>query len=299
MGLKVLTEAGYNLGFGHYYRMSSICSRAAEQGIDLKMYLFSDEVARQNISEPYITFFDWIECDDWSEVLDRDDVVVVDSYHVSLDTLKKVQRSCGTMIVIDDNMRLPYEGMCVLNPNYYAGFLHYPDDVGNTYYLGKDYTLLRDAFIRPVNRMVRENVTDVLITMGGTDLRGMTSKVISFFNSLNRDCVRLHVVLTHAYTDLDAITSSLREQDQYYIDIDAAQMSNLMEQCDFAVATAGGTSNELIRMQCPSCLVTVADNQLNNVQLMSSRGFFDTFDMSSLDTIHSMFDYSKRKSIHL
>ena len=276
--------------------MLSICNRAVEQGVDLKMYLYSDEIARQSLDEPFITFFNWLECDEWAGVLEKDDVVVIDSYHVDLDTLKEIKLNSGTMIVVDDNMRLPYEDMCVLNPNYFAAYVdYYPDNAGNTYYLGKDYTLLRDAFIRPVDRTVKEAVTDVLITMGGTDLTGMTSKVISFFNSLNRDGVSLHVVVTNAYKDIDTIRSMLKPQDKCYVGIDAAQMSSLMEKCDFAVASAGGTSNELIRMQCPSILVTVADNQANNVRLMSSRGFFDTFDASDIDAVYTMFDYGKRK----
>lgn len=297
MGIKILTEAGFQFGFGHYFRMQGICKRALDEGVDLKMYLYSDEVAKQNLDKPFVVFADWLRCDDFSSLINKTDVVVVDSYHVDLESLSMINNCSKYAVMIDDNMRLPYKGMRILNPNYYATFLDYPKDMGNTYYLGKDYTLLREEFNRTVQRATKETVTDILITMGGTDPKGITAKVVAYLTAKVDESVRIHVVVTNAYKDINTIKSMLREQDQCHVDIDAAAMSSLMETCDFAVATAGGTSNELIRMQCPSVLITVAENQLQNVHYLSSRGYFDTFDLEDLSKIDSMFCFEKRKEM--
>ena len=294
MSLLIFTEAGFSFGFGHFYRMSGLCDRALSEGTDVRMYLVSDDTARENLNKDYVYFNEWLNCQDFSSMISPEDTAVVDSYHVDLDTLFRIRDAAKNMVVIDDNDRMPYERMLVLNPNYFAPFMKYPDDKGNTYLLGKDYTLLRDPFVRRVDRQVRRKASDILITMGGTDLKGLTSAVVDKLHSLISEDVRLHVVMTHAYPEQDMIREKLRPQDRCYMDIGAEEMSSLMEMCDFAVATAGGTSNELIRMQCPSILIVVADNQENNVRYMTEAGFFDTFTTDDMDRIGTMLEYGKR-----
>lgn len=292
--VKILTEAGYGKGFGHYFRMTSIRECADNKGIPFQMIIDGDDAARQNLSSDDVKFMDWqsgqIEV---SEIIDENDIVVVDTYHVSLDTLDSINDRCAHMIVIDDNMRLDYRGMEVLNPNYYGEFMEYPEDKGNNYYLGKDYTLLREAFRSPENRTARENVKDILITMGGTDAKGETVECIRMIKSIDSD-VKLHVVTTSAYKDPDVIKGEMTGSDCLYTDISPEKMSILMSSVDFAVASAGGTSNELIKMQCPAILNVVADNQVRNSEIMSRRGCFRLLDKDKDSGLSEMFSFAVR-----
>ena len=74
-------------------------------------------------------------------------------------------------------------------------------------------------------------------------------------------------------------------------------MSGLMLDCDFAVATAGGTTNELIKMQCPAMLVPVADNQMNNIKYLSENGIVAVIGEEKDVSIRSMFSYDKRRGL--
>ena len=292
--IMVLTEAGYGKGFGHYFRMTSIRECAYNHGIPFQMIIDGDDAARKNLSTDDVRFMDWQSGQtDISEIIDNNDIVVIDSYHVSLDTLDSINDRCARMIVIDDNMRLDYRGMEVLNPNYYGEFMEYPEDKGNNYYLGKDYTLLREAFRSPENRTARENVEDILITMGGTDAKGETVECIRMIKSIDPD-VRLHVVTTSAYKNPNSIKSEVTEKDCLYKDISPEEMSGLMSEVDFAVASAGGTSNELIKMQCPAILNVVADNQVRNSEIMSRRGCFRLLDKDKNSGISEMFSFAVR-----
>ena len=295
--VTILTEAGYGIGFGHFYRMSGICDRVIHEGFQARMILNADQDARKNLDRSYVQFKAWQDAGMLPRLIRTEDIVIIDSYRVDLETLKLVRRLSADLIVIDDNNRLPYEGMSVLNPNYYACYMEYPDNKGNTYYLGKDYTLVREPFNRPFSRTVREKVGDVLITMGGTDLKGITIEVINYLNTIRSKNMRLHVVTTAAYRNLDRIRQNLTAQDGYYENIDAEEMSRLMKQADIAVATAGGTSNELIRMQCPSALIRVADNQDNNVNLMKKAGVVEVFDLAHKDIIKQMMSMKKREEM--
>jgi spore coat polysaccharide biosynthesis predicted glycosyltransferase SpsG len=95
--------------------------------------------------------------------------------------------------------------------------------------------------------------------------------------------VHLQVVITRAYQDQELIRAKLWEGDTLHCNIDAAAMAELMRTCDFAVSAAGGTTNELIRMQCPAVLVPVADNQLNNVRILSDRDVVEVLEVGLRD----------------
>lgn len=294
MSLKILTEAGYNFGFGHFYRMSGVCDTISAAGREVSMYIYADEVAKENLKKDYIIFSDWIDPEKIMDTVGEDDTVVVDSYHTDLDILEMINHRAHKLIVIDDNMRLDYKDMIILNPNYFAMFLRYPEDRGNTYYLGKDYTLLREPFNKIGERKVNKTVSDILITMGGTDLKHITLKAVKCIKEMDAD-VRLHVVVTNAYIDIEQIKEYMGSEDELCRDIDAQKMCDLMTSCDFAIATAGGTSNELIKTQCPSALKVVADNQVLNARYMAEEGYFDIIEDDRAESIiKSFFDFEKR-----
>ena len=296
MKLVIFSEAGFEYGFGHFYRMSGICERAIRTGNCAEMYLIADEAARDNLSRDYVIFADWTDEATYTEILGPDVTLVIDSYHVDLHQLETFQTLCRDMIIIDDNIRLDYHDMKILNPNFFAVWLDYPSGSNNTVYTGRDCTLLRDEFVMTGERAARQEVSDILITMGGTDPKGLTVSLISAIREVSPD-VRLHVVCTNAYHDLDKIRGMLSPEDKLYINICAEDMRDLMENCDFAVASAGGTTNELIKMQCPAVLVVVADNQVLNTRFLLENGFIEAVFGDDMSVIKEMFSYEKRAGL--
>ena len=89
----------------------------------------------------------------------------------------------------------------------------------------------------------------------------------------------------------------LSDHDKLYINIAAEDMCGLMKTCDFAIASAGGTTNELIKMQCPAILVVVADNQLLNTRFLSENGFVESIYGEDMSVIREMFSYEKRAAM--
>lgn len=296
MKLVVFTEAGWKKGMGHFVRMSGICESCIAEGYEVTMVIDSDDEINDLIKRDYTVFSNWTNNNEALKLLDEETVLIVDSYTVELSFLQKCNSICNSMVVIDDNIRLPYEKMMVLNPNYFAGSLEYPEDRENTYFIGKDYTLLRKEFYTPFNRTINEVPMDVLVTMGGTDILGMTVKTIKKIRAINKE-IRLHVVVTNAYSDLDVIKDSLNSNDNLYIGLNAEEMYNLMISVDFAIASAGGTSNELIKTKCPMALVVVAENQLKNAVYINDIGAAVLVDAEDMNGLEQMFSYEKRLQI--
>lgn len=296
MKLVILTEGSITKGFGHITRTGSISDRIKENGFECVTVVDGDEAAEHNFADRGYIFDKWTNNSSAFKYFDDNDVVLIDSYHVLLSFLEEINNSSKCMIMIDDNKRLDYHDMIIINPNYFAHYIDYPTDKGNKYYLGKDYTLLRKEFYPSGLRVVNKRVNNVLITFGGTDVKGYTDKAIRQIKMNHKD-VCLHVVATDAFSNLEEIKKSISDSDILYMGVSADEMADLMWKADFTISASGGTSNELIKMMCPSAQTAVADNQVNNINIMSKVGAFLAFSFDEPEAIEKLFDYDYRSEM--
>ncbi|MGN0694838.1 MAG: hypothetical protein ACI4LK_08040 [Lentihominibacter sp.] len=293
----ILTEAGKKIGMGHFVRMSAVCEGLKELGAPVTMMLVERNVVDSMVDKSYVKVFDWLNGNQLFDYIDENDIVIIDSYLVSIDRIDEINRHCGKLIVIDDNIRLNYRNVTIINPNIFGMFLKYPDNCNNTVYTGPGCTILREAFNNEQSRYINRKVSNVLITMGGTDIKNVTSKVIKYIKTFD-NTTTLHVVVTDAYDEIGYIRDLLGEDDYLYNGISADEMSNLMRHADFAVASAGGTTNELIKMLCPSVLIGVADNQVLNIKYLSESNYIEVFSLSDMNPIRDMFSYERRERLY-
>ncbi len=293
MALIILTEASIEKGFGHVTRMSGVYERIKSQGDQCSVIVDGDAAAKSRY--PDYNYIEWTNSEFAFEFFSQDDYVLVDSYHVSSEFLDAINHRCRRLLVIDDNVRLPYHHVTVINPNYFAPYLKYPDS-DNMYYLGKDYLLLRKEFCPPGARKLNREVKRVLITFGGTDVLSYTGRVIKALKRNYKD-VCLDVVATSAFKNIEQIRGCLNDKDILHMNVSSSEMADLMWQADFAVTSSGGTSNELIKMQCPSAQIAVADNQQNNIRIMSDLGSIMKLEIEKLSAIERMFDYTYRNDM--
>lgn len=294
--LKIFTEASYGRGFGHLSRMSCILEKARKINIDAVIFLDTEGEFNNIFQQDNIVVTDWLSTGFESRNAMRDDIIVVDSYHIDADRIKMLNRAAQKVVVIDDNIRLDYECTIVVNPNYYGEYLSYPSGKNNEYFVGKDYTLLREAFTSPEDRNARADVQEILISFGGTDVQNMTEKIISSVKHENPDTV-LNVVVTSAFTHLPQIRSMLSTRDSLVVNADSNQMASLMRRVDFAITSAGGTSNELIKSQCPGLIIPVVENQYRNAKLLHEHQLAIANQIIDQKDIATLFKQSARASL--
>ena len=291
--LKIFTEAGYDKGLGHYVRINRICTSLEKSEITFQVFIDADDTVRQIIHKNYIIFEKWIDNERIKSLIDPEDVILVDSYSYNLTFFDTMKRLAKKVIVIDDNYRLPFSDCTIINPNYFGEFLEYPSNCGNQYFTGKDYTLVREEFFPAKKIAVNENVTQVLITMGGSDVLQITHQIMDQLLAINSELV-LNVVTTTAYKNILEIKERIRFKDNLFTNLNASEMATLMRKVDFAVSAAGGTANELIKTICPSILISVADNQEYNFKYLVENGLAEGFSLDSMQNIDNMFSYSTR-----
>lgn len=202
--------------------------------------------------------------------------LVVDGYHFNahfLSELQKVRR----LLVLDDNAEIEfYSAELVLNQNVYARAEMYLKRAPCTrLLLGPSYTLLRKEFTtyRDWVRKVRVLGTRVLLTMGGSDPKDLTPRILSALAGLSIDDLQIRVVIGGSAENRSGVTKAAeRFPGRVKVMSNVPNMAELMAWADVAIAGAGTTCWEMCLLGVPAVLVVVAGNQRSIAEHMARIG---------------------------
>lgn len=136
MSVIFLTEHGDGIGLGHVRR----CQTLADEIEDSKVIAYPD--------------YDWMR---HPPIVSSDDIVVIDSYLAQSSNYRYFTDKCKKVIAIDDYNRIDYGECQVIQPDVFSG---------------EDLFILRDSF-REVDYKVRDEVLKVVVSLGGSDYRGI------------------------------------------------------------------------------------------------------------------------------
>ena len=166
--------------------------------------------------------------------------MIVDSYLAERTLYQKISEIVTVVVYIDDNVRLEYPPGIIVNGSVGAEYLPYKKDDQHKYLLGLDYTPLRKAFWNIPKRKSNNIVGNVLITIGGNDIRGITFQILGIVLASFPD-FNYHIVL--GYNDFHSKCIEYRNNNVgFYSELSAEKMCDLMLKCDLAISAAGQTS---------------------------------------------------------
>lgn len=232
-------------------------------------------------------------------VANRNIIYFIDSYYVTEKYLTAL-RPFTKVVYLDDLQLFDYPADLLINYDVI------PDSAITSYkaayqnagqlLLGALYTPLRSQF---QNRKitVKEQVSDILITTGGSDPYHFCLKLIhSLCNSVsensytdhnmakNQDTAEeslksamfsgtnLHIVIGKLNADRDALYRLTDKYPFLQLHENVSDMASLMEHCDLAVSASGTTLYELCALGIPAISFTMADNQLISANAFESAG---------------------------
>jgi UDP-2,4-diacetamido-2,4,6-trideoxy-beta-L-altropyranose hydrolase len=192
--------------------------------------------------------------------------VILDGYGFSAAFQKLLKTQGLHVMLLDDFAHADrYGADLVVNPNAYARADQYGDRAVCTQLrLGAEYVLLRPEFRkwRDWRREIAPVATHLLVTMGGSDPRNMTTAVLQALVSDRPFWKELIVVVGSGNpwrSSLEALISAAVPRCRMILD--PPDMSSLMASADLALSSSGTTSWELCYMGLPTLLCSVADNQ--------------------------------------
>ena len=194
--------------------------------------------------------------------------MVIDGYEFDALYQKEIQQTGVKVLVIDDYHHLPeYAFDILLNQNIGAETLGYNGSIGQECLLGTKYVLLRQEFLqyegfRNTRIKSRENVQNILITLGGADKDNVSLDIIRYLREVNLTHLNVKIIVGPANPNLSALKAELKDSLSGYEIISSSEnMPELMNWADVAVSAAGSTCWELAYMGVPSAIIILADNQ--------------------------------------
>lgn len=206
-------------------------------------------------------------------VANRNIIYFIDSYYVTEKYLTAL-RPFAKVVYLDDLQLFDYPADLLINYDVI------PDSAITSYkaayqnagqlLLGSLYTPLRSQF---QNRKitVKEQVSDILITTGGSDPYHFCLKLINYLCGFDNE-KNLHIVIGKLNTDRDVLYRLANKYPFLQLHENVSDMASLMEHCDLAVSASGTTLYELCALGIPTISFTMADNQLTAAKAFEEAG---------------------------
>ena len=303
MKIKILTEAGSQIGFGHLTRCSSLYDEAIRRGIEIELVVNGDMPVPHYFGDRQLTLFNWMNTEFLEKNIHKEDYVIVDSYFANKQIYEIIAKQSKRAIYIDDTNRISYPTGIIVNPSLNGFQMSYPNMANQTILAGPKYVILRKAFV--FDKLIEKSnqVKRVLIMMGGTDVKSLTSSLVSKLAVNNNHLIFDIVVSSSKY---DYFTKNLVLNNVNYLtNLDEDSMVKLMAQADIAITAAGQTLHELIALNIPFLAIKVAENQQNNIKaisnLISEEIIIDSDDSKFMEKVINKFstllDYTYRREI--
>ena len=219
--------------------------------------------------------------------------LIIDSYEVTklyLESLKEYTK----VIYIDDLYKFEYPVDVLINYSLNVDIkkYNYQSNRDILFLLGRKYTPLRMEFQNQALK-IRQNVTDVLITTGGSDNLCVIEKIIKrIIDEKDYLSIRFHIVVGRFFRNIEMLDALAENNEKIILHKNVQNMSKLMLKCDVAISAGGTTLAELCACGLPTICFAIADNQLSGSEIYGDEGV-----MISIGDIRDNIDESINKDI--
>ena len=260
MKVKIFTEGGKDIGFGHISRCSSLYNEVVNRGILVDFIVYGDIEDVDFLNGINSMNEKWLDKEYLLNNISSDDYVIVDSYKAAKETYEIISRISKKALFIDDIGRIAYPEGIIVNPSLDASHIDYSQSPNSTLLSGPEYVILRPQFCNIKRENISNEVKRVLITMGGTDIRGLTPLIIG---NICRNMLDIEFDIVIGSENMDKIKSQFSEMSNitFHNNLGSTQMMELMMSSDLAITAAGQTIYELLATQTPFIPIQVIENQ--------------------------------------
>jgi UDP-2,4-diacetamido-2,4,6-trideoxy-beta-L-altropyranose hydrolase len=224
-----------------------------------------------------------------SDADDGCDALVFDSYALSADDHRALARG-RPALVIDDLADRPLAADLVLDSGParrakdYAGLV--PPNV--RLLLGPAYAPVRPAFaaLRDealARRAQRGPVRRILVSLGLTDVGGITARITDLLRPVVGEAVKLDLVLGGGAPSLPALWAAATEDPRLELHVDTQHMPELALEADLAIGAGGSATWERCVLALPSLTLILADNQVAAARALETAGVTPCLDVHAQD----------------
>ncbi|WP_282804684.1 UDP-2,4-diacetamido-2,4,6-trideoxy-beta-L-altropyranose hydrolase [Clostridium tetani] len=277
MKIAIRADGGSEIGMGHIMRTLVLAKELAKTND-----VFYISRGDNPLSSKYKSGIDKVKSQGFNVVIINEhkfikelceveaDCLVTDSYDVSEEYFNTTKKNFKVTGYIDD-MNLYYFNVdFIINQNIGAEEYRYKVNKGTKLFLGSNYTMLREEFRNLQYKDINKKISDIMITVGGADLNGITNKICDYVKDLE---FKFHIVIGPSFKEenIEKLVrlKNTRNTINLYFNVN---MIEIMNKCDIAISACGSTLYELAACSIPTIGIIIADNQETVAYKMHEKG---------------------------
>lgn len=255
----IFTEGGQGIGFGHLTRCLALYDEIDQREVEVVLVVFGKEVEKL-LGKRKKILIDWKNLEFLRNFLNKMDYVIIDSYLATLEVYNFCSKSTTKCLYIDDTNRINYPKGIILNPSLSVNIRY---NTKNEVLQGKDYIILRKEFTEEKIPHFEKEI-DVLVTLGGTDIRNLIPKLLDILSSINS---KLKIVVVTG-----EISENIKKLETNYIkvfsNIKAIKMRSLILKSKFIICGCGQSIYEMLALKANFLPILIIDNQEKNKEFL-------------------------------
>lgn len=252
-----LTEAGKNIGMGHFMRCCALADGFETYGVSSEFIIRGTHQSDFFFGRK-VKFEEWFSRDELTALIRKDCIVVVDTYLADKSLLQYIATNFFTVFITDSTLNFSPSGM-VLFPSVYAESFSYLKSHSENWIAGKDYILFDKMMWNLPAYVVREKLENIAIALGGFVSPELLKELATVISAQFPD-VKI-TVLGKANSELLA-----DHRINYEGMISKNEYLQQMYNTDLAITGAGMSLNECVLIGVPVISMAINKSQLANAR---------------------------------
>ena len=310
--IAIRVDSNKHIGLGHVMRCLSIADIFKENNNDI-LFIVCDSECEEIIKNrgfnciKLSTSYDNLEneLNEIKEIIYRYKIskLLIDSYYVTDNYLKNLKQICKT-IYINDFLKFKYDVDAIINYNIFSeniNYLKYYKE--NQIFKGTKYAPLSKEYIN-TSYEVKENVENILITTGGTDINGVNKLILDrIIESDEFKNINFNVVIGKYFSISEEEKDNYRKYANINLLENIEKISKILNESDIVISAAGFTMYEICSIGVPCILLSNGSNLVSEEFMKANSiiygGDFNKFNLDLLfNHIQNLIcDYDKRKML--
>jgi len=270
MKVAIMTDGGKQLGMGHINRCLSVANELKKENIQ-SIFLISNNLTKKHIEGKKFNvkvipreknYFKII-----NKFLLKEKIfgLIIDSKKKILEEeIKQINKKIK-IILIDRNIELDNIDLVIL-----PGLEEQFKKKSSNSIVGQKYILLNPDF--KYYRKSKNN-NKILISMGSTDKKNITKKLISGLKRLEQD-FKITIVLGKFYSNERDIQKMISNDNRFEIKKDPKEFLKLLSSCKLAVIEFGITVYEAAALHTPTVVISHSEENDGSAKRIEKYGFF-------------------------
>tara|TARA_Y100000591_G_C21796867_1_gene679832 strand:+ start:490 stop:1509 length:1020 start_codon:yes stop_codon:yes gene_type:complete len=313
LNIVVRVDASVEIGAGHFVRQLALAQLLIDEGLDVHFLTkttqkelinqaIKEGVDVQTLVNSMTIEEDAKETADYAKKIGAQ-WIILDGYSFITKYQQALKDEGVKLLCVDDMAHCHFVADIVLNQNTTDARI-YSKEPYTQLLMGPEFALLRREFrLFESKKVIRNEIKDIMITMGGSDEKNMTETILKWLlrlPELNGVCCHIVLGSLNPHKDkIEAIISQSNLDGKIYTALSAIQMLDLMNNVDFAITAAGSTVWEYMKVGVPFVYTRLVENQNITKQVFKQENLdkFEFFEQD-LNSFLQAIEYLKRYVIN-